>query len=176
MPISAVAVFCGSKSGTNPLYEQHAIALGKILALHHIQLIYGGESKGLMWKLAEAALSGNGEVVGIIPKLLMNQENNRLPLNEIIVVENMHERKQLFYQRCDAAIVMPGGFGTLDEMFELLTWNQLEVHHKSIFILNSGGYYQHLLSHIQKMETDGFLYQRNKVTVLSEPKEFTKWL
>ena len=178
MSISAVAVFCGSKSGNNPLYEKHAAQIGVILASKKIRLIYGGENKGLMWKLAEAALLSKGEVVGIIPKLLLDDDKPNQLLTEFRVVDNLHERKQLFYQSCDAALVLPGGFGTLDEMFELLTWNQLKIQDKPIFILNSDGYYQHLIQHFQKMEADGFLYGTSlaRVSILSAPEEIIPWL
>jgi len=178
MRLSAIAVFCGSKPGNNPIYQQHAVELGEILASHHIQLIYGGENKGLMWMLANAALKHKGEVTGVIPKLLMNNNKKNIGLTRLQVVENMHERKQLFYNSCDAAVVMPGGFGTLDEMFEMLTWNQLEIHDKRIFILNSGGYYDHLIAHFTKMESENFLYGSvsGYVTLLNEPKGIVPWL
>lgn len=178
MGLSAVAVFCGSKTGSNPIYAQHAVEMGEIIASHHIQLIYGGETKGLMWDLANAALLKKGKVTGIIPKFLTDKDHPNNSLTELIVVESMHQRKHLFYETCDAAVVMPGGFGTLDEMFEMLTWNQLEIHNKRIFILNSDGYYKHLIGHFQKMELEGFLYGSisGNVSFLNEPKEIIPWL
>jgi uncharacterized protein (TIGR00730 family) len=125
MHIHAIAVFCGSKTGINPAFEEQTIELGKLMAEKNITLIYGGGNKGLMGAVANAVLAKNGKVIGIIPQLLTNAEHQHLGLTELHVVESMHIRKQMLYEKCDAAIVLPGGYGTMDEVFEMLTWNQL---------------------------------------------------
>lgn len=158
MKINSIAVFCGSRSGNNPLYEEQAAAVGEILAAHNITLIYGGGNKGLMGAVANGALNKNGKVTGIIPKLLANFEHSHDGLTELTIVDTMHIRKQLLYEKCEAAIILPGGYGTLDEVFEMLTWNQLEIHNKKIFFLNTAGFYSPLLAHIDHMQKEGFLY------------------
>src|SRR5436190_23916163 len=114
MQIKSLAVFCGSKSGHNPLFEAHAKTLGHILAEKNITLIYGGGNKGIMGAVANAVLAKNGKVTGIIPQLLTDREHSHQGITELIVVDNMHVRKKMLYEKCDAAIILPGGFGTLD--------------------------------------------------------------
>ena len=178
MEIKAIAVFCGSKAGNNILFEQHATALGHLLSKKNITLIYGGGNKGLMAAIANAALQNNGKVIGIIPKLLTDWEHQHDGLTELTIVENMHTRKQMLYDKCDAAIILPGGYGTMDEVFEMLTWNQLNIHNKKIFFLNSGGFYSHLIAHINMMHDENFLYDHpdTKMTVLQEPEDLLKYL
>jgi len=174
MSIHSLAVFCGSKSGNNPLFTAAAIELGQVLARKGITLIYGGGNKGIMGAIANAVLEGNGKVVGIIPEILKEWEAHHEGITELIVVENMHVRKKMLYERCDAALILPGGFGTLDELFEMLTWNQLNIHNKKIFILNTAGFYDHLIDHYKKMEAEGFLYDRlaDRLTVFGSVEEF----
>lgn len=155
----SLAVFCGSKTGLNPVFAADAAALGHWLAEQHITLVYGGGSAGLMGIVADAALEKGGRVTGIIPSLLLEWEVQHRALTELIIAEDMHQRKKELYSRCDAALVLPGGFGTLDELFEIITWNQLTIHDKPIFILNSDGFYDALLQHIEQMKKEGFLYQ-----------------
>jgi uncharacterized protein (TIGR00730 family) len=157
MNIESVAVFCGSHSGKNPLYVQHVKELGKLLAMLKLKLVYGGGQKGLMGILADAVLEHEGKIMGIIPELLIEWEAQHKGLTELAVVPDMHTRKKMIYDRCDAVIVLPGGFGTMDELFEILTWNQLKIHSKKIYILNSDGYYNHLHKHILLMKKEGFL-------------------
>jgi len=178
MAITSLAVFCGSKSGNNPLFETHATALGYLLAEHNIKIIYGGGNKGIMGTIANAMLSKNGKVIGIIPQLLTDREHSHHDITELIVVTDMHSRKKMLYEKCDAAIVLPGGFGTLDELFEMLTWNQLNIHDKKIFILNSDGFYDHLLAHAKKMQEEGFLYDsiEERIKVLSSPIEILSFI
>lgn len=178
MDIKSIAVFCGSKSGTNELFELHTKELGKLLALQGITVIYGGGNKGLMGAIANAVLENNGKVVGIIPKMLCDLEHKHNGLTELTIVDTMHARKQMLYEKCDAAIILPGGYGTMDEVFEMLTWNQLSIHDKKIFFMNSGGFYDHLIAHIRKMEAEHFLYGNpdEKMTVLSEPSALLKYL
>jgi len=174
MSIHSLAVFCGSKSGNNPLFEEAAKELGRLLARKGITLIYGGGNKGIMGAIANSVLHGKGKVVGIIPEILKEWEAHHEGITELIVVENMHIRKKMLYERCDAALILPGGFGTLDELFEMLTWNQLNIHDKKIFILNTAGFYDHLIAHYKKMETEGFLYDRlvDRLTVFGSVEEF----
>ena len=171
MQLSSVAVFCGSKEGANPLYVLQAAALGKLIAQHKILLICGGGNKGIMGAVANGVLENGGQVIGIIPELLLGWEQQHQGVSEMIVVENMHIRKRMMYEKCNAAIILPGGFGTLDELFELLTWNQLSIHDKPIYILNTGGYYDLLLQHMQRMMDEEFLYGslENAFTIVSEP-------
>lgn len=178
MSIKAIAVFCGSKTGLNPLFEAHTILLGEILAENNVTVIYGGGNKGLMAAVANAALKKNGKVIGIIPKVLRDWEHQHDGLTELHIVETMHLRKQMLYEKCDAAIILPGGYGTLDEVFEMLTWNQLSIHNKKIFFLNSSGYYDHLIAHMQRMHEENFLYASpvEKMTVLTEPLELLPYL
>ena len=178
MAIKAIDIFCGSKSGNNPLFEQHTTELGHILAENNITIVYGGGNKGLMAAVANAALDKNGKVIGIIPRVLRDSEHQHEGLTELHIVETMHHRKEMLYEKCDAAIILPGGYGTLDEVFEILTWNQLRIHSKKIFFLNSGGFYDHLIAHIQKMQQEGFLYvpPNETMTILNEPTELLQYL
>lgn len=156
--IQSLAVFCGSKNGNNDLFAIHARQLGRLMAGNNFRLIYGGGGRGLMGAVADAAMEAGGSVVGIIPEQLRSWENQHNNITELHVVKDMHSRKKMMYELCDAAIILPGGFGTMDEMFEMLTWNQLAIHDKPIFVLNSGGYYSDLLQLMQRMQQQGFLY------------------
>ncbi|MHA4843449.1 LOG family protein [Flavitalea antarctica] len=159
MNIDAVAVFCGSKNGVNPIYSQHAAELGKLIAVLNLKLVYGGGKKGLMGIIADSVLENGGRATGVIPKVLIEWEQQHDGLSELTVVPDMHTRKKMMYELCDVAIVMPGGFGTMDELFEMLTWNQLKIHDKKIYILNSDGYYNHLMHHLHHARREGFLYE-----------------
>lgn len=156
--MKAVAVFCGSKSGNNELYELHARQLGEMMAQQGFTLIYGGGNKGLMGATANAVLKQNGRAIGVIPERLAEWGHHHEGLTELIVVPDMHTRKRKMYELCQAAIILPGGFGTMDELFEMLTWNQLSIHNKPIFILNTAGYYTDLLQLMHTMQQKGFLY------------------
>lgn len=173
MTIQSLAVFCGSKNGNNPIFTSHAQQLGKLMAEHSIKLIYGGGSAGIMGTIADTVMEYGGTVTGIIPKLLLEWEVQHRGITELIVCDDMHIRKRTIYSLSDAAIILPGGFGTLDELFEILTWNQLTIHDKRIFILNSGGFYNHLISHIQQMREEKFLYDKayDSITIINDPAE-----
>jgi uncharacterized protein (TIGR00730 family) len=158
MNIRSVAVFCGSQKGKDPIFEQHARELGKLIALLKLKTVYGGGNKGLMGIIANSILENAGHVIGIIPELLTEWEHQHKGLTELSVVPDMHSRKKMMYEKCDAAIVLPGGFGTLDELFEMLTWNQLKIHDKKIYLLNSAGFYNHLKKHLHLLQKEGFLY------------------
>lgn len=160
MSIQSVAVFCGSKSGNAAIFERETIHLGELIGMNSITLVYGGGKKGLMGAVANAVLSKKGKVVGIIPEVLIEWEQQHTGITELKIVSDMHERKKLMYQLCDAAIILPGGHGTIDEMFEMLTWNTLQIHNKKIFILNINGYYDHLIQFIKTMYNSDFLYEQ----------------
>jgi uncharacterized protein (TIGR00730 family) len=172
MNIKSVAVFCGSKAGNNPLYTLHATALGKFLGEKNITLVYGGGSVGMMGIVADAVMESEGRVIGIIPEILLAWEQQHKGITQLHEVADMHIRKKMMYEMCDAAIVLPGGYGTLDELFEIITWNNLKIHDKKIILLNSGGFYDALLTHLDVMETEGFLYDdwRSRISVCNEPE------
>lgn len=177
-PIHSLAVFCGSKNGINPLFMEHAVQLGKILAGHHVSLIYGGGNVGIMGTIADAVMNNGGKAIGVIPQILVEWERQHNALSELLIVEDMHTRKKKMYELCDAAMILPGGFGTLDELFEMVTWNQLSIHDKQIFILNSGGYYKHLIAHIKQMAEEKFLYEEaeKRLTVINDPSAIISFL
>ena len=155
---NSVAVFCGSKLGNNKLFAQHAEEVGLMLAQKNIQLVYGGGNRGLMGIVANTVLKNQGKVVGVIPSLLNDKEQQHDALTTLHIVETMHERKKMMFELCEAAIILPGGFGTMDELFEIITWNQLSIHDKAIVLLNSDGYYNNLIAHLQQMQEEDFLY------------------
>ncbi len=178
MPILSLAVFCGSHKGKNKLFEAHARQLGTLLAERKIELIYGGGNIGLMGLLADTVMKMGGKVTGIIPRLLVSREKQHEDLTELIIAGDMHERKKKIYERCDAALAMAGGYGTLDELFEMLTWNQLSIHDKKIFLLNSCGFYDLLIAHIKKMEQEKFLYEsfEKRITVVPDVQALRDFL
>jgi uncharacterized protein (TIGR00730 family) len=178
MAIQSLAVFCGSKKGENPEFSRHASALGKLMAENDIRLIYGGGSAGLMGIIADSVMQYGGHVTGFIPKILLEWEVQHRGITELVICDDMHERKKKIYSVSDAAIILPGGFGTLDELFEIVTWNQLTIHDKEIYILNSGGFYDHLVQHIDRMKQEGFLYADaiNRITVINDPADLLKYI
>ena len=178
MTINSLAVFCGSKSGNNPLYATHARQLGTILSKKGITLIYGGGNKGIMGAVANSVLDGNGRVIGIMPTILAGPEHCHQGLTELFEVNDMHTRKRMLYEKCDAALILPGGYGTMDEFFEMLTWNQLNIHSKKIFILNTSEFFSSLIKFIEKMELDNFLYQKVKdqMVIIATPEELLPFL
>jgi uncharacterized protein (TIGR00730 family) len=173
MAIKSMAVFCGSKEGNNPLFCEHARELGYLLAQKNITLIYGGSNKGIMAAIANSVLEKKGKVIGVMPKLLSGIEHSHNGISEMFETEDMHERKKMLYAKADAALVLPGGYGTMDELFEMLTWNQLNIHDKKIFILNTAGFYNHLIAHFKMIEQENFLYKRiaEQLTIISSPSE-----
>jgi uncharacterized protein (TIGR00730 family) len=176
--INKLAIFCGSKLGASAVYKADAEALAGILAATGTELIYGGGKNGLMGVVADGVLQGGGIVRGVIPQVLTLPEHKHDSLTELLVVENMHLRKHKMYELCDAAIILPGGFGTLDELFEILTWNQLSIHDKKVFILNTSGFYTHLLEHLRLLAGEGFLYEavEDSLIVLNRPEEIKPYL
>jgi hypothetical protein len=158
MKIAAVTVFCGSKPGNDPAFVSTADNLGKLLAEKGVTIVYGGGNKGIMGTIANASLGAGGKVIGIIPKILIEWEAQHTGLTELIVTDSMHSRKLLLYDKCDAAIILPGGMGTMDELFEMLTWNNLGIHEKKVFVLNTNGYYKALIQLLDTMDQQGFMY------------------
>jgi len=156
-PAFSICVYCGSKPGTDPLFAQAAVDVGQWIAAHGGQLVYGGGSGGLMGIVADATLAAGGRVVGIIPKALVEKEWAHHGCTELHVVENMHERKRMMAERADAFLALPGGIGTLEELFEVWTWRQLGYHDKPIGLLNTAGYYDGLLAFLQHAVASQFL-------------------
>jgi len=159
MSIQTVAVFCGSKDGLDPQFLQEASAFGNLLGAAGMNLVYGGGNKGLMGAVANGAMAAGVKVIGVIPELLLAWEHQHEGITELHVVADMHVRKKMMYELCDAALIMPGGNGTLDELFEMLTWNTLKIHDKKIILLNCNGFYDNLMAHMRMMQAQGFLYE-----------------
>ena len=167
-----IAVYCGSSTGSIGIYREQAAQLGRYLAEKGIHLVFGGGKVGMMGILADAALKAGGKVTGVIPGFLHIKEVAHPGLTEIITVETMHERKALIEKMCDAAIALPGGFGTLDELFEMLTWGQLGLHDKPVGILNTNGFYDQILAAVDRMVEEGFLKDLNRdMLLVSEQME-----
>jgi uncharacterized protein (TIGR00730 family) len=156
----SVAVYCGSASGTNPAYQRAAAELGKQLALAGCTVVYGGSNAGLMGTVADAALAAGGKVVGVIPDGLFEREVAHLGLTELHLVRSMHERKSLMNDLVEGCVALPGGIGTLDELIEMYTWNQLGIHHKPCALLNIDGYYDSLLAFLRHAADQGLLQRR----------------
>lgn len=171
--LKSIAVFCGSQTGSDPLFVTHARALGAYMGSNNIKVIYGGGKKGLMGALADAVMDKGGHVTGIIPEVLIGWEHQHRGISDLQIVADMHARKKLMYDLCDAAIILPGGNGTLDEMFEMLTWNTLKIHNKKIILLNTAGFYNHLIDHIGHMQQCNFLYEdwQERIMVVETPQQ-----
>ncbi|MDR0747962.1 MAG: TIGR00730 family Rossman fold protein [Tannerellaceae bacterium] len=152
-----IAVFCGSGLGKNEVYRQQASLLGETIARRGTGLVYGGGNAGLMKYVADGALRQGGEVTGVIPAFLNRDEIAHAGLTELIVVETMHERKRKMNELSDGFIALPGGYGTMDEFFEMITWEQLHLHQKPVALLNANGFYTPLLRQIKMMLNEGFL-------------------
>ena len=157
-----ICVFCGSGEGARPEFVATARELGRRIAESGYGLIYGGACVGLMGAIADAALSAGGEVVGVIPDLIMDREIGHCGLTELCVVRSMHERKALMAERADAFVALPGGYGTMDEFIEIVTWAQLKIHSKPCVLVNLGGYYDGLLQFFDTAVTEGFIWQQNR--------------
>ena len=163
---SAICVFCGSAEGRDPIYKDVATELGSILAEKGSAVIYGGAKIGLMGAVADGCLNNGGNVIGIIPDFLKSREIVHDGLQELIVTETMHERKRIMYDRAEGLIALPGGFGTMDELFEILTWAQLGLHPYPVGLLNVAGYYDHFLAQMDRMVADGFVSEENRKMIL----------
>ena len=164
--MKSILVFCGSNKGAHPIYEETARQVGRTLARRDIRLVYGAGNVGLMGVMADAALSDDGYVVGVIPYFLKEKEVCHHDLTELHVVDSMHERKIMMAKLSDAVLVLPGGYGTLDELFEMLTLVQLGQVQQPIGVLNINGYYDHLIAHLYHMRREGFLREEHHRLVL----------
>ena len=161
-----VTVFCGSSTGTEDIYKLQATLLGQTLAEQNIELVYGGANVGLMGAVANGVLSKGGKVIGVLPKFLKSKEIAHEQLTELILVDSMHERKMKMNELCDGVIALPGGFGTLEEFFEMLTWGQLGLHKKPVALLDIDGFYKPLNMLVQTMVDKGFLKEVNQQMLL----------
>jgi uncharacterized protein (TIGR00730 family) len=161
-----VAVFCASADGNHPIYREAAESLGRALAENNIGLVYGGAKVGLMCATAEAALAAGGKVIGVIPEVLVDLEVAHHGVTELHITDTMHTRKALIGQHADAFIVLPGGFGTFEEMFEVLAWHTLKLHAKPILLLNINGFYDKLLSFLDHCVAEGMLKPKNREVLL----------
>lgn len=161
-----ITVFCGSSFGTEEIYKEQATLLGKTLAQQNIELVYGGANVGLMGAVADGVLNEGGKAIGVLPNFLRSKEIAHLGLTELILVESMHERKTKMDELCDGVIALPGGFGTLEELFEMLTWAQLGLHKKPIAILNINGFYDSLIELTKVMVEKGLLKDVNQQMLL----------
>lgn len=163
-----IAVFCGASTGHDPLYVETARTVGRTLAQRGIGVVYGGGHVGLMGAVADAAMEAGGSVVGVIPTFMTHKELAHDRITELVMVRDMHERKMVMHERSQAVIAMPGGFGTMDELFELLTWRQLGLHAKPMGLLNVKGYYDGLLVQMAHMEHEGFLHDATRVIAAAD--------
>ncbi|MFT7588099.1 MAG: hypothetical protein ACI959_000305 [Limisphaerales bacterium] len=170
--MNSIAVYTGSSPGNNKAHTQAAIDLARLMVSHKIDLVYGGATVGLMGVLADDVLSSGGKVTGIIPKSLEDRELSHQGITELLVVDSMHTRKAKMIEKSDGFIALPGGFGTLDEFFEVLTWSQLGLHTKPCGLLNIDGYYDLLIEFMDHQMKSGFvsLEHRNTVLVANSPQ------
>ncbi|HUR30216.1 MAG TPA: TIGR00730 family Rossman fold protein [Saprospiraceae bacterium] len=168
--LKSVCVYCGSSTGDNPIYREDAITLARTLVKNNIKLINGGGSIGLMGIMADAVLVSGGECTGVIPIGLQQKELAHKGMTDLIVVPDMHSRKLTMVNLSDAFIAFPGGFGTLDELFETLTWSQLHLHQKPIIIYNPNKYFDHLILQADHMMEEGFLNKSSRSLLMSTDK------
>ena len=164
--IRDIAVFCASATGAHPVYRAVAEELGRALATRNIGLIYGGSNVGLMKVVAEAALAANGKVIGVIPEVLVDLEVAHHGITELHVTSTMHTRKALIGEKADAFIALPGGFGTFEELFEVLAWHTLKLHAKPILLLNAHGFYDKLLIFLDHCVAEGMLKPKSRELLL----------
>ncbi|HEY6641745.1 TIGR00730 family Rossman fold protein [Povalibacter sp.] len=166
--MKSVCVFCGSSPGNHPRYLEVARDLGRLLAERRCTLVYGGGRVGLMGAVADAVLQAGGRAVGVIPQLLLDKEVGHTGLSELHVVQTMAQRKQLMGDLSDAFLTLPGGIGTMDELFEAWTWTQLDLHRKPCGLLNQDGYYDSLVAFIDHCQSEGFLRPRHAAALIVE--------
>ena len=166
MATQSIVVYCASSPGVNPIYNKVAAELGQKMAARNIRLIYGGGGYGLMGDVADAVLQNGGEVTGVIPNFLADLEVAHNTLTELHFVETMHERKYRMVQLAKGVIALPGGYGTFDELFEILAWRQLKLYDGPIVIVNTNGFYDLTLRQLDRMVADGFLKPENQALVL----------
>lgn len=155
--MKSITVFCGASEGNIPIYKEVGFQTGKLLASRSIEVVFGGGKIGIMGAVADGALSEGGVVTGVIPKFLRTKEVTHYGVTNLHVVDTMHERKMLMHRLSQGVMALPGGYGTLDELFEILTWGQLGMHEYPIGLLNVNGYFDHLVSFVHDMCNEGFL-------------------
>lgn len=161
-----VCVFCGSSIGSQPVYAEVAVTLGRLLASRGIGLVYGGGNVGLMGVIADAVMAGGGDVIGVIPHALADREIAHPTITQLHVVDSMHERKAMMADLSDAFIAMPGGVGTFEEFFEAVTWTQLGLHRKPCGLLNAGGFYTPLAAFIDQAVSEGFIKPVHRASIV----------
>jgi hypothetical protein len=161
-----ITVFCGSSFGNDPVYQSTATLLGQTLAKQNIELVYGGANVGLMGAIADGVLSCGGRVIGVLPHFLQSKELAHSKISELILVDNLHERKSRMSELSDGVIALPGGFGTIEEFFEMLTWAQLGLHKKPTAILNVNGFFDSLIAFVAKMVDNGFLKMEHQQMII----------
>jgi uncharacterized protein (TIGR00730 family) len=168
-----LCVFCGSNAGVDPVYRRAAVAFAELLAERRLGLVYGGGDVGLMGVLADTVLAAGGEVIGVIPRSLVDRELAHHGVTDLQIVDGMHERKRRMYEQSDAVVALPGGAGTLDELFEAFTWNQLGIHFRPTGLLNVAGYFDPLIAMFDRMVEQGFLRraQRDALVVAESGPE-----
>jgi uncharacterized protein (TIGR00730 family) len=164
--MKSIVVYCGSSPGTNPIYKEVAQELGEKMASHSIRLIYGGGNLGLMGAVADSVILNGGQVTGVIPNFLAALEVAHQTLTELHFVETMHERKFKMVQFAKGVIALPGGYGTMDELFEILAWRQLKLYEGPIAVLNTNGFYDLMLQQLDRMVEDGFLKAENRALLI----------
>jgi uncharacterized protein (TIGR00730 family) len=160
--MKSILVYCGSNIGRNEIYKDIAISLGLEMVKRNIKLVYGGGKRGLMGAIAKTVMENGGYAIGVMPDFLVKMEIASTELSEMIIVQTMHQRKSKMEELCDGIITLPGGFGSMDELFEILTWGQLGLHQKPVGILNVNGFYDHLLAQMDFMVEEGFLKKENR--------------
>jgi uncharacterized protein (TIGR00730 family) len=165
--MQSICVFCGANFNGDPVLKQAVEQLAQVMAAQHIALVFGGGKVGVMGLLADAMIANGGKTIGIIPQFLMDKEVGHTGLTELHIVENMHQRKQMMNDLCDGIIMLPGGFGTLEEFFEVLTWLQLGLHNNPVGVLNVNGFYDFLLKQMDVMVDQRFLKQANRDLVIT---------
>jgi hypothetical protein len=166
--LQRICVYCGSNSGARPVYTEAAEELAQVLVDEQLELVYGGANKGIMGVLANAVLQRGGKVYGVIPEMLHDKEIAHQGLTELHVVATMHARKSMMAALADGFIAMPGGFGTLEEIIEIITWGQLQFHEKPCGLLNVDGYFDHLLRYLDHASQEGFLRRENRDMLLCD--------
>ncbi|GAB3907400.1 LOG family protein [Mucilaginibacter boryungensis] len=165
--MKSICVFCGANFNGDPILKQAVEQLAQVMAMRNISLVFGGGKVGVMGLMADAMIANGGKTIGVIPQFLMDKEVGHTGLTELHIVENMHQRKQMMNDLCDGIIMLPGGFGTLEEFFEVLTWLQLGLHHHPVGILNVNGFYDFLLKQMDVMVEQRFLKPTNRELVIT---------
>ena len=176
--VRTLCVLCGSREGIDPAYRGAALRLGQLIAEHGVRLVYGGGSIGLMGVIADAVIAAGGDVVGVIPDFLIRYEVGHRRLTDLVVTDSMHDRKRRMFKMADAFVILPGGLGTLDETFEIVTWKQLRLHDSPIIVLDVNGYWSPLLNLVEAIVATGFAHPEvaELITVVKTPEQVLRAL